>query len=68
MKRKMEATGSRTDHVSNEKVLRRNENKGHILRIREKQLKFFGCIIRKESLENVTLTRYIESKGNREVS
>lgn len=36
-----------------------------VLRIEKKQLKFLGYIVRKEELQNLTLTGHIDSKRDR---
>ena len=55
-----------TDRVSNENVLRRaNVNHKVLSNIRIRQLKFLGHLLRKEGLENLSLTGKIEGKRGR---
>ena len=52
-----------TDRVSNENVLRRaNVNHKVLSNIRIRQLKFLGHLLRKEGLENLSLTGKIEGR------
>ena len=51
-----------TDKVRNEEVLKRA---GTGMKIITKQMRFLGHLIRKDGLENLTLTGMIEGKRNR---
>ena len=54
------------EHQSNEEVLRKAKAERSLIRtIRERQMKFMGHIMRKEMLENLTLTGRIEGKRSR---
>ena len=55
-----------SDHVTNEEVLRRaRRERSLMISIRKRQLQFLGHIMRKEGLENLTLTGRIEGKRSR---
>ena len=55
-----------TDKIRNEEVMERADTKRNLMStIRERQLKFFGHIIRKRSLEHLILTGKIEGKRSR---
>ena len=46
-----------TDHVTNEEVLKKiGTERKLLLAVRKRQLEFLGYVMRKESLENLTLT------------
>ena len=51
------------EHIANEEVLRRSgEGRSLMKNIRKRQLEFMGHIMRKDRLENLTLTVRIEGK------
>ena len=55
-----------TEHITNREVLRKAGSERSLLNtIRKQQLKFLGHIMRKEGLENLTLTGQIEGKRSR---
>ena len=55
-----------TAHVTNEEVLRKIGTERKLLpTVRKRQLEFLGHVMRKESLENLTLTGRIEGKKSR---
>ena len=55
-----------TDHVTNEEVLKKIGTKRKLLTsVRKRLLEFLGHVMRKESLENLTLTGHIEGKKSR---
>lgn len=54
------------EHVNKEEVLRETETDIIIRTIRMKALSFLGCIMTKESLENVIFIRDIEGLLNKE--
>ena len=55
-----------TEHTTNEEVLTRANAKRSLINIiRERQLKFLGHVMRKEGLENLVLTGFIEGKRSR---
>ena len=55
-----------TGHVTNEEVLKKIGTKRKLLpTIRKRQLEFLGHVMRKESVENLTLTGRIEGKKSR---
>ena len=55
-----------TDKVRNEEVLQRaGTGMKLILEIRTKQMRFLGHVMRKDALENLTLTGKIEGKRSR---
>ena len=55
-----------TGHVTNEEVLKKIGTKRKLLpTIRKRQLEFLGHVMRKESVENLTLTGLTEGKKNR---
>ena len=57
---------SYTDHVTNVEVLRRANTKRKLLsEIVNKQVKFFGHVMRKEEMENLVTTGYLEGKRAR---
>ena len=63
--RRMQRT-SYTEHVTNVEVLCRANTKRKILReMVNRQVKFFGHIMRKEEMENLVITGYVESKRAR---
>jgi len=54
------------EHQSNEEVLRKAKTERSLIKtIRERQMKFMGHIMRKEGLENLTLTGRIEGRRGR---
>ena len=57
---------SRMDHITNKEVLRRAGRERSLVKsIRKRQLQFLEHIMRKERLENLTLTGRIEGKRSR---
>jgi len=55
-----------TDHVANEAVLRKAGREKSLLKcIRKRQMQFLGHIMRKDGLENLTITGKIEGKRSR---
>ena len=57
---------SYTKHVTNVEVLRRANTKREILNeMLNRQVKFFGHVMRKEEVENLVTTGYVEGKRAR---
>ena len=57
---------SYTEHVTKVEVLRRaNTNRKLLCEIVKKQVKFFGYAMRKEEMENLVTTSYVEGKRAR---
>ena len=55
-----------SQHISNEEVLRKVEaDRGLIKNIRKRPLEFLGHILRKDGMENLCLTGFIEEKRSR---
>ena len=55
-----------TLHVTNEEVLKKTGTERKLLQtVRRQQLEFLGQVMRKESLENLTLTGRIDGKRSR---
>ena len=55
-----------TEHATNEEVLTRAQTERRLLKtIRKTQLEFLGHVMRKEGLENLTMTGKIEGKRSR---
>ena len=57
---------SYTEHVTNVEVLRRANTKRKLLsEMVNRQVKFFGHVMRKEEMENLVTTGYVEGKRAR---
>ena len=57
---------SYTEHVTNVEVLRRSNTKRKLLsEMLNRQVKFFGHVMRKEEMENLVTTGYVEGKRAR---
>ena len=57
---------SYTEHVTNVEVLRRANTKRKLLNeMVNRQVKFFGHVMRKEEMENLVTTGYVEGKRAR---
>ena len=53
-------------HMSNEEVLRQVEADGSLIKsIRKRQLEFLGHILRKDGMENLCITGFVEGKRSR---
>ena len=54
-----------TDHLTNEVLRKAKTERSLIKTIRKRQLQFLGHIMRKEGLENLMLTGYIDGKRDK---
>ena len=57
---------SYSEHMSNVEVLRKVEGSRNVIRnTRKRQLKFLGHIMRKDGIENLCITGFVDCKSSR---